>query len=305
MTIIDDIKGSFAAQLHRRTPRKWRLFGEMRQELSRRQYFSSSAVAFAVFLLVWSLLTYRIFPAFDRASSHWQFTTLIDRFYLRSPTEVLAGLFHMLIYENFLSDIKASIFRVCGGFAAACLLAIPLGVLAGSYRRIDALVSPFAAFIRYMPAMAFIPLIIVCVGIGDNAKMFLIFLGTFWYVLILITDATAAVQLSYLEAAYTLGASQWQTLTRVVLPAVAPEILNCVKAMIGAAWTYVVVAEMICMTNGMGLLIYKTEDQNRIDKMLAGIVAVGIIGIITNVLFEFINLLAFPWRRSHKAAEGS
>ncbi len=299
-------RGSFAARSYRHAPREWRLFGELRQELSRRQYFITSTIAFAFFLLIWSLLTYGICPAFDRQTGHWHCICISDIYlpFLRSPTSVLGSLINLFIYHSFVQDIKASIFRVCGGFAIACLVAIPLGVLAGSYRRIDALISPFAAFMRYMPATAFIPLLILWFQLGDSPKMALVFLGTFWYVLILVTDATATVQISYLEAAYTLGASQWQTLTRVVLPAAAPEILNSMKAMVGAAWTYLIAAELICKDTGISMVIDTDAHYQKFAGMWAAIITVGIIGILTNVLFEFLNILIFPWKRTHKAAGG-
>jgi len=265
-----------------------RLLGELRRSLPRRRYITTSAAAFGVFVLAWSLATY---------------SGLLDPFFLPKPSAVVGKLVHLVVQENFLIDVRASVLRICGGFALAALAAIPLGILAGSYPKVDALISPFSAFLRYMPATAFVPLLILWFGIGDAEKMAVIFLGTFFYVLVLITDAAAAVEMSLLETSYTLGATQWQTLRRVVLPAMAPDIVNSLKAMIGAAWTYLIVAELVAADKGMGRVIAKAGDWLKTDTVMAGIMAVGIIGIVTNVAFELISFTAFPWRRAHKAAE--
>jgi NitT/TauT family transport system permease protein len=131
----------------------------------------------------------------------------------------------------------------------------------------------------------------------------LIFLGTFFYVLVLITDVTASVALPLLETAYTLGASQRQTLWKVVLPAAAPDIMNSLKAMIGAAWTYLIVAELLAAQNGMGKDTQIFIDRGHLDKGLACMAVIGVIGVITNLLFQIASNLMFPWRRVNKAAE--
>jgi len=150
----------------------------------------------------------------------------VNTLFMPPPHQVLSTLYTMIVEKGFLYDIGTSIYRILASFALACAVAIPLGVLMGSFRSIDAFFNPFVSAWRYLPAPAFIPLLLMWFGAGEGSKLALLFIGVIFFLITLIMDHTRAVRAELIETAMTLGANRWQILSTIVLPAVAPKIMK-------------------------------------------------------------------------------
>lgn len=256
---------------------------DFKRPLPRRTVISLGMGAFGVFLALWCILTY----------SGW-----VRELFLPSPTRVFEDLAELFLKRDFLTDINASVRRVAGGFTLASVLAIPLGLLMGSFRPVDALVRPICDFVRYMPAAAFIPLIILWLGIGHSQKVAVIFLGVFFYLLVMIAGVAEGVEKELIDTARTLGASRLAILFRVIAPASVPGVLEALRTMIGAAWTYLIVAELVAAQVGIGYRILEAQRFLQTGRVIAGILVIGAIGVVTDAIFRQLIQLVAPWRES-------
>src|SRR5213075_1631416 len=160
---------------------------------------------------------------------------------------------------GFLFDIGMTIWRVVGGFVLAASIAMPLGVLMGAYKPIEALLEPFVSFARYLPASAFIPLLILWAGIGELQKLLVIFIGSVFQIILMIAVNVGNTRRDLVEAAYTLGGSDSGIVRRVMLPGAAPQIAETLRLVLGWAWTYVIVAELVGAESGIGHMIMDSQ----------------------------------------------
>ena len=198
--------------------------------------------------------------------------------------------------RGFLTDIGMTAWRVFGGFAMATMVAVPLGIAMGAYKPIEALFEPFVSFARYLPASAFVPLLILWAGIGEMQKLLVIFIGSVFQLILMIAVIVAGTRKDLVEAAYTLGARQNGILRRVILPSAAPEIAETLRLVLGWAWTYVIVAELIGASSGIGYMIINAQSLMATGQMIFGIIVIGVIGLITDLAFRRLNLRLFAWR---------
>src|SRR5207253_4617140 len=166
--------------------------------------------------------------------------------------------------------------RVLGGFLIAAVIAVPLGVAMGAYKPIEAFFEPFVSFARYLPASAFIPLLILWAGIGEAQKLAVIFIGAFFQLVLMIAVIVGQTRRDLVEAAYTLGARDWGIVRRVLIPAAAPQIAETLRLVLGWAWTYVIVAELIGASNGLGLIITVSQVMLDTYKIILGLISVGV-----------------------------
>src|SRR5438045_802618 len=157
--------------------------------------------------------------------------------------------------HGFAKDVGITIWRVVGGFALAAAFAVPLGVAMGAYKPIEAFFEPFVSFARYLPASAFIPLLILWAGIGEMQKLLVIFIGSFFQIVLMVAVTVGATRRDLVEAAYTLGAGARGVVRRVLLPSSAPAIAETLRLVLGWAWTYVILAELIGASSGIGHMI--------------------------------------------------
>jgi NitT/TauT family transport system permease protein len=220
---------------------------------------------------------------------------LVNPVFLPQPHRVLAEMIHQLGTATYWEHIGISVFRVSAGFALACVVAIPLGIFAGTFRVGSALVEPPMEFIRYMPAVAFIPLLMVWVGIGEWAKIWLIFIGCFFQLVLMVADVTRRVSHDLLQASYTLGATRWQSIETVLLPAIRPELLSTMRLTLGWAWTYLVVAELVAVNSGLGYAIMKAQRFLNTEEIFVGIIVIGLLGLISDRVFAMLQKRLFPW----------
>jgi len=223
-----------------------------------------------------------------------------SRRFLPSPQHVVATLITLIVERNFLSDVLISAYRIFASFFAACLVAVPLGIFMGCFSRMRALINPTISGARYLPAASFIPLLLVWFGPTDTQKLALLFLGVIFFLVALILDNTESVQKELIEAAMTMGASRWEIVVNVVGRAAAPAIMDSMRNMIAVGYTYLVIAEIVAAQDGIGAVMMRAGRFLKVDVIMAGILAIGILGVLTDILFRLVAHFLFPWNRRRK-----
>jgi NitT/TauT family transport system permease protein len=228
----------------------------------------------------------------------WGYATLggfVSKTFLASPLTMVEEGWLLITRHGFLADIGITIWRVLGGFALAALIAVPIGVLMGAYKPIEALLEPFVSFARYLPASAFIPLLILWAGLGELQKLLVIFIGCVFQIVLMVAVTVSGVRRDLVEAALTLGARDAGILGRVLIPSAAPDIAECLRLVLGWAWTYVIVAELIGSSSGIGHMIIDSQALLATGQIIFGIIVIGVIGLISDFLFKWVNRRLFPW----------
>lgn len=251
-----------------------------KQEIPARLYAGVGiAVGISLFGL-WCLLTYG---------------GLVRPDFLASPDAVLRAGYEGIQDGTLITNTRASVVVIFTGFALASVLAVPLGILMGSFRIVQAAIEPVTNFMRYLPVSAMIPLLILWIGIGIEEKIAVIFLGTFFQQLILISDVSARVSKDLIDVSYTLGATRRQVVTRVLVPACMPGVMDNLRVTMGWAWTYLVVAELVAANSGLGYMILNAMRGLFSDVILLGIFVIGLLGLLTDQLFKLARRLLLPW----------
>lgn len=227
----------------------------------------------------------------------WLVTTLgnVDPKFLPSPAMVLEAFGRLWRTRELLKDTVASLWRVGVGFLMAAIFSIPIGVLMGSFASIRALLEPLFSLIRYMPAPAFIPLLILYQGIGEEPKITLIFIGVFFFNSLMVMDTVKFVPKDLIEATYMLGGNRWETLTQVIFPHVLPGIIDACRINLAAAWQLVIVSELIAATEGLGRRISVAGRFLRTDEIFVGLIVIGIIGLAFDLLFQYLLRVSSKW----------
>ncbi|BCO08976.1 ABC transporter permease [Desulfolithobacter dissulfuricans] len=188
-----------------------------------------------------------------------------------------------------------STYRVMVGWAMAVVIAVPLGMLIATSRKCAALFGPLMEFARYLPVVALVPLTLLYFGIGDMQKFMVIFLGTFFQLVLMVADTTANVPKDLTRAAATLGASQAQIYRLVLIPGALPGIMDDLRITIGWAWTYLVVAELVAANSGLGYMILRAQRFLAIERIFAGLIIIGLLGLATDWLFKWLTRISVPW----------
>ena len=220
---------------------------------------------------------------------------LVSPTFLANPITMVKSGYVLLVKQGFAIDIGFTIWRVVGGFLLAAFVAVPLGVAMGAYKPVEAFFEPFVSFARYLPASAFIPLLILWAGIGEAQKLSLIFLGSFFQLVLMIAMQVGGTRRDLVEAAYTLGASDTGIVKRVLIPAAAPQIAETLRLVLGWAWTYVIVAELIGASNGIGHMITDSQALLNTGQIIFGIIVIGVIGLLSDFAFKAMNRRLFAW----------
>lgn len=215
--------------------------------------------------------------------------------FLADPVKTLNSGYQLIVRFGFLGDMAVTIGRVLGGFVLAALIAVPLGIAMGAFKSVEAFLEPFVSFARYLPASAFIPLTILWLGVAEAQKLSIIFLGSVFQVIIMVAVIVGSTRVDLVEAAYTLGAKPSGIVKRVMLPAAAPQIAESLRLVLGWAWTYVIVAELVGAESGIGHMIMDSQRLLDTGNMIFGIVMIGAIGLISDYLFKAANERLFPW----------
>lgn len=215
--------------------------------------------------------------------------------FLASPPQTLTAAWELFAKFNFGHDVGMTIWRVVGGFLLAAVIAVPLGIAMGAWKPVEAFFEPFVSFARYLPASAFVPLLILWVGIGESQKLAVIFLGCFFQLTLMITMIVSGTRRDLVEAAYTLGSTQGGIVRHVLLPGAAPEIAEALRQVLGLGWTYIIVAELIGASSGIGHMITDSQALMATENIISGIVVIGLVGLVTDLLFKHANRKLFAW----------
>lgn len=222
-------------------------------------------------------------------------TGLVSRTILSSPAATARAGWALFSEQDFALDVALTVARVLAGFAIAAAVAIPLGVAMGAYRPLNAFLGPFLTFARYLPAAGFVPLLILWAGIGEAQKLAMIFIVCFFQAVLMITAAVLGTPRPVIEVAYTLGSRGLRTLRRVLLPSAAPQIAEILRQVLAWAWSYVIFAELIGSSRGIGHMITDSQSLLATDQMVFGLIALGVIALVVDIVFRGINRRVFRW----------
>ena len=248
--------------------------------ISLRSYVALAAFGFALFLGAWVAAR-----ALD----------LAPQFLLPGPVEVFNRLYQLAGDGTLWGDIGASVWRIMVGFLAATAIAIPIGVLIGTYRVAEAFIEPFVDFVRYMPVVSFVALTMVWLGIDDLQKFAIVFIGTFFQEVLLVMDNTKRVPIELVNIGRTLGMRDRGILVRIVVPSAAPLIWDTLRISLGWAWTWVVVAELVAATSGLGYRTNVAIRFGQMDTIIGYLIVLGILGLCTDQAMKAIGRGLFRW----------
>lgn len=190
---------------------------------------------------------------------------------------------------------RHSISIIFWGFIFSCLVGIPLGVLCGTFDFFSKLYEPFIDFFRYMPAPTFAVIFVAFLGTADAPKITLVFVGTFFQMVLVIANTTRLLERPLLEAAQTLGAARQQLLRKVIVPGILPSIYNDMRILLGWAWTWLVIAELIGEKTGLTGFISTQGTRYNFDRVFPIIILIGLTGFFTDQLLNWLRSLLFPW----------
>lgn len=238
-------------------------------------------LSFVVLLLLWYVLT----------ASH-----AIDPQFLPLPGETLSTLISEVTSGELIGATLISVFRVTSAFLIASLLGVTLGSLAGAYPNFAALVIPVNSALRYIPPTAFIGLTIIWFGIGEAAKMALIVLGIVFYILQMTADVVRRVPRVYREAAVLLGATRREVFSRVLLSASVPDILAVLRVNLGAAWTFLIVAEFVAAQSGLGYMMATSQRFLQTPRLFSLLILVGFLGFLSDALLSLAITHYSRWK---------
>lgn len=251
-----------------------------KEEIPARVYLAVSALAGIVLFGLWCLLTYG---------------GLVRTDFLPPPHRVATTAVKLIDNGSLLKHTSASVTVILVGFVISSVVAVPIGILSGSFRIVEAFVEPIVNFSRYLPVSALIPLLILWVGIGMEEKVAVIIIGTFFQQILMVADVSAQVPKDLLDVSYTLGASRRQVITRVLLPAVLPGVIDTLRVTMGLAWTYLVVAELVGAFQGLGYLIMSSMRGLATDIIFVAIFTIGLLGLFFDQLFKILRRMVVPW----------
>ncbi|MCX2980662.1 ABC transporter permease subunit [Halieaceae bacterium IMCC14734] len=230
---------------------------------------------------------------------------LANPVYLPAPHEVASA-----FYTAFTTEPKRkseqwlheslwhSITIIFWGFALSSLVGLPIGILCGTYAAVSKLNEPFIEFFRYLPAPAFGALAVAILGIHDGPKIAIIFIGTFFQQVLIVANTTRKLDMALLEASLTLGAKNLQLLFRVVIPGILPDLFRDQRILLGWAWTYLIVAELIGTSSGITWFITQQARYKNFDNVFAAIIMIGIIGLLSDLILSQLGKRLFSWDKA-------
>ena len=220
---------------------------------------------------------------------------LVEPLFLPSPTVVARAGLEQVSDGILLQDVRASVLRVIAGFGLSALVALPLGIAMGSNGVVCRLLEPLLGLLRYMPAPAFIPLLIIYFGLGELPKVLLIFIGTVFFNTLMIMDAVKFVPSQLLETTLTLGGRRRDLLRRVILPYITPQVLDAYRINMAAAWNLVIVAELVAAESGLGKRITLAQRFLRTDQIFLDLIVIGLIGLLIDLSFRMLMRRCCRW----------
>src|SRR4029077_3182481 len=261
----------------------------IRKETSRTTKLVLATVAWVLGGLIWSLIT------------HWE---LISTYVFPTPMEVLRAFKPLFTERGLLPNVYASWLRIGQAFLWCVIIAVPLGLLMASFRWLNDLINPVAAPMRSMPITAFLPAFIGLFGIDETMKVAFLWFGMFFYLLAVVVEEVNRVDSSLLETAYTLGAKRYQVLW-LMFRASIPGIFSSFRILYDIGWTYVILAEIVNRSKGVGAMVQSAYEFHRPDLVYAGIIAIGVAAFLFRFLLTLLEKVLFPWRQTTQSASDS
>ena len=256
------------------------VFWRIAEDIPKSLHFSLVGISVVVPFCLWLLIS----------SSE-----LVDSVFLPTPKQV-GEAFISLWERGFLTkDISASFFRVSFGFILAAIVSFPIGIAMGTFASIRALIEPITGILRYMPAPAFTPLLILYLGIGEEPKIMLIFIGTVFFNILMIMDAVKFVPKDLIETTYTLGGLRYQVLLQVITPYILPNIIDTFRINIATSWNLVIVSELVAAEVGLGKRIVLAQKFLQTDEIFACLIILGIIGFAIDLSFRLLLKVSCYW----------
>ncbi|MFK0332089.1 ABC transporter permease [Rhizobium sp. NPDC090275] len=226
-------------------------------------------------------------------------TGWVKPIFLPSPSAVWTKMVELTLDGTLLNDAGISIYRMLVGFALASLMAIPIGIMIGCYRTWEAAIEPFIDFVRYMPVVAFVPLTILWAGTSDIQKFVIIWIGTFFQQVLMVMDSVKRVPPDFVGLGRTLGLSEPKILWRIVLPSSLPGIWDTLRISMGWAWTWLVLAELVAATSGLGYRIVVSQRYFQTQTIIGYILLLGILGLITDQSMKALERVFFRYTSRH------
>lgn len=241
------------------------------------------AIPFLIVLLAWWLVT--------------RFG-LVKSYFLPSPQAVAQAGRSLIFEHQLLKDILISVFRILIGFILAVVLALPIGALIGSRKGIERTVEPIIDFIRYTPIPAFIPLLILWLGVGETEKIVIIAASIFFQLVLMVANSIAKVPAEIIQFARTLGLKRKELLIKIIFPHALPAIIDDMRISMGWAWSSLLIAEIVGATSGIGYVIIQAQRLLQTGSVIFVVILVGILGIITDLIFKLVRIYLFPWSKA-------
>ncbi len=243
-------------------------------------------ISFSVLLLIWELVT---------RFSGW------SQQVFPSPLMVLISFQELIVNGELLKHAVASLFRVSIGFFLAVILGIPLGIILGRIKIVHLLLNALIQFLRPISPLAWIPLAMLWFGIGDVPAIFLIFLSSFFPMVVSTSVAVEAIKPTFFQVAANFNLSRYEILTKIVIPAITPQVITALRISITIAWLVVVAAEMIAVQSGLGYMILDSRNALRMDYVMVGMIAIGIIGLALDFIMQSLSQIeSTAWGRFTK-----
>lgn len=254
---------------------------EKKRKKKKENYKSLSVICFILLVGVWCFGSYGGY---------------VSDIFLPSPTDVIMKIVAMIQDGSLWANCWESTVRVLIGWIWSVVIALPAGMLMANSKKFSAFIQPIIEFARYLPVVALVPLTLLYLGIGESQKYTIIFLGTFFQLVLMVCDTVSGVDQHMINAAKTLGASRTQVYKEVIFPAALPGLMDDFRLTIGWAWTYLVVAEMVAANNGLGYMILKSQRYLATDTIFAGLILIGLIGLVTDWIFRVLSRILAPWQ---------
>ncbi|ALG07265.1 ABC transporter permease [Kibdelosporangium phytohabitans] len=252
----------------------------IRKPISRSAKLTLTVMGFAVPLLVWVLLSA---------------TEVVDPTFLPSPVATVAAGWEMAQSGQLFTDLWATVERILYGFGLAILVSVPIGMAIGTFSAGRAFFEPIMSMLRYLPASAFIPLLMIWLGVGEELKIGVLFIGTVFYNTFMTADVVRSVPPQLINVSYTLGARRNEVLRKVIVPHSLPGIIDAIRVNVAAAFNLVVVAEVVASTTGLGRKIMQAQRFLSTDEIFAVLIVIGVCGVLTDLLLRLLRDRVGRW----------
>ncbi|WP_417277075.1 ABC transporter permease [Castellaniella sp.] len=243
--------------------------------------FVSALLPFVILILAWALL---------------HATGLVNPALMPSPQQVLQTFWYRLTEANLVVDMWMSVQRVVLGLLLGMLAAVPVGFLIGWYRPVRRFIDPLVNFFRALPPIALIPLVIVYLGIGEMAKIVILFYAAFFSAVIVMYEGMIQISPVYIRVARTLGATDMEIFLKVMLPMTVPHMLTALRVALGVSWATLVAAELVAAQQGLGSMIQNASAFFDLRTIYLGIISIGVLALLMDVILRRLSDHFVSWQ---------